>query len=76
MGGIQFTDLPSLSSGYVDLTTDQSIGGNKSFTGTISSAGAISGPNVTSGTDPGHTHTGAGGGVPSGFMVLGETTTP
>lgn len=33
-------DLPSLSS-FVDLSSDQTIGGNKTFTGNINSAGSI-----------------------------------
>jgi hypothetical protein len=43
VGGIQAGDLPSLSGTYVDLSTNQSVGGNKTFTGTITFNNLITG---------------------------------
>jgi hypothetical protein len=39
---------PNLSGSYVDLTSDQTIGGNKTFTGTVSVNGTLSGPGTFS----------------------------
>jgi hypothetical protein len=48
VNGIQSTDLPSLSGSYVDLSSAQTIGGNKTFTNIIS--GNISGNAATATT--------------------------